>query len=64
MRADGSEFPAEITISRLSGDGRAVFVGHVRDITERREGERAARHLAAVVESSGDAIVAVGSTAR
>ena len=60
MRADGSEFPAEITISRLSGDGRAVFVGHVRDITARLEGERAARHLAAVVESSGDAIVAVG----
>ncbi len=60
MRADGSEFPAEITISRLSGDGRAVFVGHVRDITARLESERAARHLAAVVESSADAIVAVG----
>ena len=61
MRADGSEFPAEITISRLERRrARRVFVGHIRDITERLEGERAARHLAAVVESSGDAIVAVG----
>ena len=60
LRADGTEFPAEITISRLDGDGAALFVGHIRDITARREGERAARHLAAVVESTGDAIVAVG----
>ena len=37
-----------------------MFVGHVRDITERLEGERAARQLAALVESSADAIVAVG----
>ena len=36
-----------------------MFVGHVRDITERREGEAVARRLAALVESSADAIVAM-----
>ena len=59
LRADGSEFPAEITISRLTGGGPAMFVGHVRDVTERLEGEAAARRLAALVESSADAIVAM-----
>ena len=57
LRADGTEFPAEVTLSRLTGEGPPLFVGHVRDITERLAGEAAARRLAALVESSADAIV-------
>ena len=36
LRADGSEFPLELTVARLGSDNRAVLTGFVRDITERR----------------------------
>ena len=36
MRADGSEFPVEITISRILLDGPPSFTGYLRDITERK----------------------------
>ena len=64
LRADGTRFPAEITLSRLTGDGPGRFVGHVRDITERLEGEAAARRLAALVDTSADAIVLIGLDGR
>ena len=60
LRADGTLFPAEITISRLTGKGPVMFVGHVRDVTERHQGEAATRRLAALVEASADAIVLIG----
>jgi PAS domain S-box-containing protein len=36
IRADGSEFPVELTVARMRGDSRAVVTGFIRDITERR----------------------------
>jgi sigma-B regulation protein RsbU (phosphoserine phosphatase) len=38
MRADGSTFPVELTVTRIGEPGRAapMFAGFVRDITERR----------------------------
>jgi diguanylate cyclase (GGDEF)-like protein/PAS domain S-box-containing protein len=39
-RKDGSEFALEVTITAASFAGRCLFVGVVRDITERMEGER------------------------
>ena len=39
LRSDGTEFPVELTISRISGDGPPVFTGFVRDITARRRAE-------------------------
>ena len=36
LRADGSEFPLELTVARIGADSRAVLTGFVRDITERR----------------------------
>jgi len=36
MREDGTEFPVELTVSRLGSDSRASVTGFVRDITERR----------------------------
>jgi PAS domain S-box-containing protein len=36
LRADGREFPVELTVARIGADSRAVLTGFVRDITERR----------------------------
>jgi PAS domain S-box-containing protein len=36
MRADGSEFPAELTVTQAGLPGAPAFIGYVRDITERR----------------------------
>jgi len=36
MREDGTEFPVEISVSRVSGDSQSVVTGFIRDITERR----------------------------
>jgi PAS domain S-box-containing protein len=36
LRADGSDFPFELTVARIGSDSRAVLTGFVRDITERR----------------------------
>jgi len=36
VRADGTDFPVELTVARLGSDHRAVLTGFVRDITERR----------------------------
>jgi PAS domain S-box-containing protein len=41
LRADGREFPVELTITRIPQDGPAAFTGHIRDITERRLSEEA-----------------------
>src|SRR6202008_2205993 len=35
MRADGSEFPVELTVTRLELPGEHGFIGFVRDITDR-----------------------------
>jgi signal transduction histidine kinase/CheY-like chemotaxis protein len=39
MRADGSEFPVELTVVALNLRGRPLFTGYVRDITERKQAE-------------------------
>ncbi len=46
MRADGSEFPVEIAITRPLIDGPPMFTGYVRDVTERKRDELALRSLA------------------
>lgn len=46
MRSDGSEFPAELTVTRMRPPSGPGFIGFVRDITERLSAEeelRAAR---------------------
>jgi PAS domain S-box-containing protein len=39
VRADGSEFPVELAITRIPLEGPPSFTGHLRDITERKRAE-------------------------
>jgi PAS domain S-box-containing protein len=40
VRADGTEFPVELAITRIPAEGPAVFTGYLRDISDRRRAER------------------------
>jgi len=57
MRRDGSEFPCELTITRIARPGDPLFVGYLRDITR--------RHVAqAELVASRARIVAAADDAR
>ena len=43
VRRDGSEFPVELTIIRLPGEGPPAFTGYIRDISDRKTAEEARR---------------------
>ncbi|MEY2555044.1 MAG: hypothetical protein QOF93_188, partial [Verrucomicrobiota bacterium] len=57
VRKDGSEILIELAITALKIDSSPIFTAYLRDITERTRNEEASRHLAAIVESSDDAVV-------
>jgi len=59
MRRDGSEILVELAISPFKIDGSTLFTAYLRDITERKRNEEASQRLAAIVESSHDAIVSI-----
>ncbi|HYY21189.1 MAG TPA: SpoIIE family protein phosphatase [Thermoleophilaceae bacterium] len=39
LRADDSEFPVEVTVTRVGGQSPPLFTGYLRDITERKRVE-------------------------
>jgi PAS domain S-box-containing protein len=45
LRANHSEFPAELTITRIAHDGAPMFTGFIRDISERKIAEEEIRQL-------------------
>lgn len=47
MRADGTEFPVELAVSRIPLDGPPMFTAFLRDITARKQAERQFRQYAA-----------------
>jgi PAS domain S-box-containing protein len=64
MRADGSEFPVEVAITRPDLPGRLLFTGYIRDVTDRHRDElvlrgladeqAALRHVATVVAAAAE----------
>ena len=59
MRKDGERIKVSLTVLPIqTSDGRIIGASKIaRDVTHARHFERAARHLAAIVESSDDAII-------
>jgi PAS domain S-box-containing protein len=55
MRRDGSEFPVELTITRIALSGRPVFTGYLRDITDRVAADRELRASRARLVEVADA---------
>lgn len=41
IKADGSEFPVELAVTRISPDGPPLFTAYMRDISERKQAEAA-----------------------
>jgi PAS domain S-box-containing protein len=59
LRKDGQRIEVSLTVSPImTPDGAILGVSHIaRDVTENNRRTRAAQHLAAIVDSSDDAIV-------
>ena len=56
-RKDGTEIPVDISLTAIETDDGRLAIAFVRDISARRDGELAIKQLAAIVESSDDAII-------
>ena len=59
-RKDGTEFPVDIMLSPVETAEGRVQLSVIRDITERKKAEEAQSMLAAIVESSDEAIISEG----
>src|SRR5262249_11810937 len=42
-RGDGTEFPVELGVTRIQGDGPLMFTAYIRDLTEQKQTEEALR---------------------
>ena len=59
-RKDGSLFSAEITLNPIETDEGLLVSSAIRDVTDRKRAEEATARLAAIVNSTPNAIVSVG----
>jgi signal transduction histidine kinase len=54
MRADGSEFPIELAVTRIEALGEPMFTAFIRDITDRKRVEAELRNSRARIVKAGD----------
>jgi len=67
MRADGTEFPVELVVTRPNVPGERVFYGYLRDLTARYRAEAALHRLAdeqAALRRVATAVAAEGDPSR
>ena len=62
MRADGTEFPAELAIVPIQSEGPPLFTGQVRDLTERRSWEEDLQRAREDLDSKVEHRMQVGDT--
>jgi PAS domain S-box-containing protein len=60
LRKNGQEFPVEISFGELTGDGRKVFTGFIRDISERKQAEELRAAHARQIAVRADVSMAFG----
>jgi two-component system, LuxR family, sensor kinase FixL len=64
-RKDGTTFPMELSVGEARHHGEPLFVGVIRDITERKQFKAAlqqsAEHLKAVVDTAVDGVILIDS---
>jgi len=58
LRADGSEFPVELTIQHVPSSDPPIFTGFLRDITERKQAQAQNNFHARLLRHVNDAVIA------
>lgn len=63
LRRDGSTFPMELSVGEAQQEGPPVYIGIIRDISDRRAAEQALRNrearLASIIETIPDALIVI-----
>jgi len=67
-RRNGATFPMDLSVGEAEEDGQPIFVGIIRDLTERKAAETALREggerLRAVVDTAVDGVILIDSRGR
>jgi PAS domain S-box-containing protein len=63
VRSDGRRFPIEVTVSEVVGSERRMFVGLVRDITQRKQAEAERQRQEEALRRSEDLLERTGRVA-
>jgi PAS domain S-box-containing protein len=56
-RKDGTEFPSQVSISKIEVEGRKIFMAILRDITEQKRAEEELARLASFPELNPDPVI-------
>ena len=68
QRKDGSTFPMELSVGETSADGENLYVGIIRDISERKRAEEAIRAseatMRAVIETAVDGVMIIDDAGK
>jgi PAS domain S-box-containing protein len=64
QRRGGGRLPVELAVTRIPGSDPPLFTGFIRDVSDRQQAEQTRTRLAAVVESTADAVYAKDLEAR